>query len=120
MIAILFLFVVAMIPVAGVWLCIQAFRWLMKHNTGAEVQITPDNYFNMYRNMKTVWHHDPLNYEADSQHKTRKSKHTPHYDRLIEQDKQRLAEAQYRMADVVDEQEHMQLVSLLESKNENI
>lgn len=119
MIAILFLFLVAMIPVLGVWLCIQLFRWLVKRYTGAEVQITPDNYFEVYRNMKTVWHHDPLNFEADGQGKARKSKHNPHFERLIERDNaQGLVIAQERIAENYDDtvQEPVLLASLLKDE----
>lgn len=120
MIAILFLFVVSMIPVACVWFCIQVFRWMVKRSTGAEVQITPDSYFEMYRNMKTVWHHAPLDYSAEGQGERRKSKHNPRFERLMEQDNaQRLALAQERIADPIhdDSQEVVELASLLRKEN---
>ena len=123
MIAILFLFIVAMIPVACVWLCIQAFRWLMKRKTGAEVQITPDNYFHIYRNIKVLWHHNPLDYEAEGQRKARKPKHNPHYERLIEQENaQRLDMARQRIREVEEvdtDHEPVQLGSLLQQDDSN-
>ena len=120
MIAILFLFLVSMIPIMGVWLCIQVFRWLVKRSTGAEVQITPDNYFDMYRNMKTVWHHDPLDYSAGTQADRRKSKHNPHFERIMDKDNaQRLASARQRISEqtIDDSQEVVELASLLNNKS---
>ncbi|MEO1646171.1 MAG: hypothetical protein AAFR67_13355, partial [Chloroflexota bacterium] len=75
--ALLFLLAISSIPIIGVWLCIQLFRFIMKRTTGADVYISPDGYFHMYRKMKTLWDKDPLDYDADDTPVRRKRKHTP-------------------------------------------
>ena len=120
--ALLFLLTISTIPVIGVWACIQLFRIIMKRTTGADIYISPDGYFHMYRKMKTLWDKDPLAYDADDTPIRRKRKHTPHYDRLIDQ--QEISKASERLqAPPLQEKtksaEPVPLAELLENPTQN-
>lgn len=121
--ALFFLLAISTIPIIGVWLCIQLFRFIMKRTTGADVYISPDGYFHMYRKMKTLWDKDPLDYDADDMPMPRKRKHTPHYDRLAGQlEQHEVAEASERLqVPTLQEQsaptEPVPLATLLERKD---
>lgn len=120
MLAFLFLMGLALIPVVMVWAIIQLFRWIMKKTTGQDIYITPDRHFEMYRKMKILWDYDPLDYSDTAQRKPRKTKETPHYDRLMAQNQQ-VAQASERLSQskpqaIPDPETPAQLSDLLDIK----